>query len=595
MLKRSVRTICAVLLMAGAAIAVTPPSAGAFNFFVHGNIQCQVHGNTRYAPFLKNGAGQTTRFIMKGTLDSCTDGHGNTGGETGVPGMTILHGQFKVLSNVFGGDCANIGAPDMLMTIKWFSNNGVKVRDSNVGWLAPLAIGTEPYSYLYAGGTVKNFGLNGSYLGASGAASFIGDQGQGAAELCAPRLKVPWTFGADGQSMLSFLSPPTVTDATPNSSTLGATNLNVAINGMDFTTDDTVAFSGAGITVNSTTFVSQNEVDANISIDADALAGMRDITITNSTLGTGTCTSCFMVAPIVTDIAPGTVAQGSAGRDITINGLGFANGAVVSVSGPGVVVNYTQFVSPTQVVANVDTAASAPLGVRDVTVTDPGNGVGTCTGCLTVAAGPTVTSTSPVSRGGGAVNQVVGINGTNFAPGAVASFSGAGITVTNTAYVSPIRVNATISIAGGSAIGTRAVSVTNTDGGVGSCAACFTVNKTPNVTDWQISSGNYTVKQRHHHGEITLTTRQVMHADVVVIGYELRARCGRDVLDRRRRRELHDLRLLDEDQDEHRRRRARLLPQRSPGRPGGHRHQPRRRVVHLPGRSGPARLIAATT
>jgi hypothetical protein len=245
---------------------------------------------------------------------------------------------------------------------------------------------------------------------------------------------------------------------------------------------------------------------------------MRDITVTNSTLGSDTCTSCFMVAPIVTGVAPGTVAQGATSRDITITGVGFSDGAVTSVSGPGVVVNYTQFDSPTQLTANVDVALGASLGVRDVTVTDPGNGVGTCTGCLTVTPGPTVTSTSPVSRGGGAVNQVVTINGTNFLTGAVASFSGAGITVTNTLYVSPTVVKATINIAGGSAIGTRAVSVTNTDGGVGQCAACFTVNKTPNVTDWQITSGNYTVKLRHHGGSITLTARQVMHADIVIIG-----------------------------------------------------------------------------
>ncbi len=517
MLKRSVRTICAVLLMAGTAIAVTSPSAGALNYFVHGNIQCQVSGNTRYTPPLKNGVGQNTRFIMKGSLSNCTDGHGNVGGETGLPGVKILRGQFKVLSDYFGGDCSNIGAPDMLMTIKWFSDTGVKVRDSNVGWMAPTAVGTEPYSYQYAGGSVDVFGLNGSYLGATGAASFLGDAGQGASELCPSRLKVPWTFGADGQSMLSFLSPPTLTDATPNSSTLGTSNLNVAISGMDFTADDSVAFSGSGITVNSTTYVSPTEVDANISIAPDALAGMRDITITNSALGSGTCTSCFMVAPIVTSVAPGSVAQGAANQNLTITGVGFADGAVASVSGGGVFVNYTQFVSPTQLTANVVVATGAPLGARDVTVTDPGNGVGTCTGCLTVNPGPTVTSTAPGSRGAGANNQVVAINGTNFGPGAVASFSGTGITVNSTTYVSPTQVNANISIAGSATVGTRAVSVTNADGGYGLCAACFTVNKGPIITDWQVLDGphNY-FKLRYREGHIE--NRAVYGLTVQIVG-----------------------------------------------------------------------------
>jgi len=517
MLKRSVRTICAVVLMAGTAVAVTSTPAVASNFFVHGNVQCQVSGSTRYTPFLKHAGGQNVRYIMKGSLNNCTDGHGNPGGETGIPGVKVMSGQFKVLSDYFGGDCSNIGATDVLMTIKWFSDTGVKVRDSNVGWLAPIAVGTEPYSYLYAGGSVDTFGLNGSYLGATGAASFIGDAGQGAAELCPTRLRAPWSFGADGQSTLSFLSPPTLTDATPNSSTLGATNLNVAISGMDFTSDDTVAFSGTGITVNSTTYVSPTEVDANISIAPDALAGMRDITITNSTLGSGTCTSCFMVAPTVTSVAPGTVAQGAVSRDLTITGVGFADGAVTSVSGAGVVVNYTQYVSPTQLTANVTVASGAPLGVNDVTVTDPGNGVGTCTGCLTVTPGPTVTSTAPGSRGAGANNQVVAIIGTNFLPGAVASFSGTGITVNSTSYVSPTKVNANISIANSATVGTRAVSVSNTDGGVGQCAACFTVNKGPIITDWQVVDGphNY-FKLRWRNG--VLVTRAVYGLTVQIVG-----------------------------------------------------------------------------
>ena len=68
--------------------------------------------------------------------------------------------------------------------------------------------------------------------------------------------------------------------------------------------------------------------------------------------------------------------QDAVNQNITINGTGFLSGAVASFSGTGITVNSTTFNSATKVTANIDIAAGATTGARDVTVTNPDTGTG---------------------------------------------------------------------------------------------------------------------------------------------------------------------------------------------------------------------------
>jgi hypothetical protein len=245
---------------------------------------------------------------------------------------------------------------------------------------------------------------------------------------------------------------------------------------------------------------------------------MRDLTVSNEH-GANTCVSCFMIAPIVGNVSPATAGQGAQNRNITINGAGFANGAVTQFGtvGGGITTNYTQFVDSNTLIANISVANGAPLGAYDVTVTDPGFGVGTCTGCFSVNSGPTVTGTSPGSRGAGSTNQVVAVNGTGFASDSTLTFGGPGITVDSTSYVSPTQLLATIDIAPGATFGPRSVTALNADGGQGACAACFTVNKGPNPVNWDMltATGKHSVLRIDSKGR---TNRQVYTTDVAITG-----------------------------------------------------------------------------
>lgn len=86
----------------------------------------------------------------------------------------------------------------------------------------------------------------------------------------------------------------TITSLTPNSGQPGQT-LNVAITGANFVNGATVFFSGGGVTVNSTSFFSATQLNANISIAANASLGPRDVIVQNPNGQNGTGSGLFNV------------------------------------------------------------------------------------------------------------------------------------------------------------------------------------------------------------------------------------------------------------------------------------------------------------
>jgi hypothetical protein len=299
------------------------------------------------------------------------------------------------------------------------------------------------------------------------------------------------TDGGVGSLAAAFTvnAGPSVMSITPSSGDRGGSE-SVAIKGSGFASGATSSF-GSGITVNSTTFKSSTELIASITIESGASTGARTVIETNPDGGSDEGSFTINGAPTVTSTSPSSRAQGSSSQTVAIKGTNFESGTglVASFSGSGITVNSTSFVSSTEVSANVTIASNATTGARNVTVTNPDTTSATGTGIFTVSAAPTVTSTSPSSRGQGASKQTVAIKGTGFASGASVSF-GAGITVESTSFVSSTELSSKISIESAASPGTRVVSVTNTDGGVGSLAAAFTVNAGPSVMSITPSSGD---------------------------------------------------------------------------------------------------------
>jgi hypothetical protein len=67
-------------------------------------------------------------------------------------------------------------------------------------------------------------------------------------------------------------------------------------------------------------------------------------------------------------------------------GSSFVGGATVTISGDGVTYNSTIFVSSAEIDVNITLSSNASQTSRDVTVTNPDQGVGTGSGVFTVTS-----------------------------------------------------------------------------------------------------------------------------------------------------------------------------------------------------------------
>jgi len=237
------------------------------------------------------------------------------------------------------------------------------------------------------------------------------------------------------------------------------------------------------VTVNSPT-----QLTASITIPATAATGARTVTVTNAAPGGGTSGGqTFTVnnpLPTLTSLAPATGDRLQT-LDVVFTGTGFITG-VSSVNVPaGVTVNSTTVDSPTQITANVTIGATTSTGALTMSVTNAAPGGGTsATQTFTVTNPvPTLASLSPVSGVQGQTGLQVVLTGTNFVPGSLPVFSGAGISLTGSTVDSPTQITATIDIAAGApAVPDNVTVTTGGPGGGTSGAQTFTVNAPPAPT-----------------------------------------------------------------------------------------------------------------
>lgn len=113
-------------------------------------------------------------------------------------------------------------------------------------------------------------------------------------------------------NQIDGLPRPVVSSSNPASGEQGQ-SLTLAVGGESFVDGATVEFSGSGITVQSVSYVSCNELSVAIAIAAGASVGVRDITVVNPDQSFGTGTGIFTVtanqAPTVTGTNPAAGAQ----------------------------------------------------------------------------------------------------------------------------------------------------------------------------------------------------------------------------------------------------------------------------------------------
>ena len=345
--------------------------------------------------------------------------------------------------------------------------------------------------------------------------------GQGFAAGLTLTVTATFSDGTSAQATALTTAAVVVSAVTPKQGTPGAA-VPVTIDGGGFVSGATVS-AGAGITVSNVAFVSASRLTATFAIDSAAALGPRDVAVTNPSGNGASLASGFTVVSPVTlalvyngklrdrvgagDTALGGDGLSDATMTLTLSGAGGRTVTALQLSnGIGGTWDTTAPNAPwvLGVASSLDGALlnnattmavntfMADGGSLALFASDYNNGQGFALGTvltLTVTfsdgtsaqatttvttVGVTVTAVTP-NQGTKGSTVAVTIDGSGFVNGAGVS-AGAGITVTNVAFVSSTRLTASFAIDAAAANGPRDVTVTNPNGAGGTLTKGFVVN-----------------------------------------------------------------------------------------------------------------------
>ncbi|MGH9801728.1 MAG: IPT/TIG domain-containing protein, partial [Blastocatellia bacterium] len=170
---------------------------------------------------------------------------------------------------------------------------------------------------------------------------------------------------------------PALTSLSPNNGLVGSGSLTLTVNGSNFVPTSVVRWGGAN---RATAFVSNSQLTASIPASDLASAGTINVTVFNPAPAGGVSNALpFTVSPpnpvpAITSLNPNTAVEGSAAFTLTINGSGFVATSTVRWDGQN---RQTEFVSATQLRAQIQSSDLIGTGQASVTVFNPAPSGGT--------------------------------------------------------------------------------------------------------------------------------------------------------------------------------------------------------------------------
>jgi uncharacterized protein (TIGR03437 family) len=238
---------------------------------------------------------------------------------------------------------------------------------------------------------------------------------------------------------------PTVTSTTPAYAIAGGPGFTLTINGTGFVPGSTADFLSPVATsvAQPVTFVSATQVTLFVPASQIASPGSYELVVYYPQYTNPSTLYPFTVYPAgvnISSLSPSALAAGFPfpTLQMTVNGSGFANGAMVEWNGSPLP---TTFVSFTQLTASIPTALIASPGTATVTVVSGGatsNAEKFTIGPLP----PTVTSTVPASANAGGPGFTLTINGTGFVPQSSVQFGCNDATTLSSTFVSATQLTA---------------------------------------------------------------------------------------------------------------------------------------------------------
>lgn len=238
--------------------------------------------------------------------------------------------------------------------------------------------GTAPYNCSVSSGALPSgLGLNGSTTGceikgtptATGTSNFT---------LRVTDSSTPPQSATHSFSIVVNAAPaPTITSLTPSSAVAGSGDLSDTIAGTNLTPDTKINFGSNQLTPSQ---VASDGSKLTVTIPTADLSAGGTITVTVTTSG-GTSNSLpFTVnnPPVITGINPATAIAGQNGFTQTIDGTGFAPGALVTIVSPtSATVATPSNITPTQLTIDFPSFSVSTAGTVDESVTNSGPGGGT--------------------------------------------------------------------------------------------------------------------------------------------------------------------------------------------------------------------------
>src|SRR6266545_18676 len=271
---------------------------------------------------------------------------------------------------------------------------------------------------------------------------------------------------------------PLPTSISPTTAGIGAT-LNVVITGSNFQSGANASF-GSGVLVNGTTFNSSTQLTANITIQANAAPGSRNVIVTNPDGRFATLSNGFTITapvPTITSLSPNPVTVGGANFTLTVNGANFASSSVVRLNGTD---RSTTFVTSSQLRASILAGDVAAAGTQSITVFTPGGGTTPAATLSVNNPAPTLSSISPSTLAAWGPAFTLTANGSNFVNGSVVQVNGVSRPTT---FVGPTQLTAAFQAADRTTTATSlSITVTTPSPGGGTTSVRTLTLTQPSVT-----------------------------------------------------------------------------------------------------------------
>jgi phage tail sheath protein FI len=260
---------------------------------------------------------------------------------------------------------------------------------------------------------------------------------------------------------------PSVTSLTPAEAPAGSPTFSLTIKGSDFVQGSAVTWTDSSnhATALSSTFISDALLTATVPNNLVASAGTATVTVTNTPGGTSNtpATETFTIGsasptPTLSSLSPASASIGLAGFTLTVTGTNFIAASVVEW---GATAFKTQFVSPTQLTAQVPTGTLATPGTVQVTVQNGGAAGASGAQTFTINANnlqPTVTGLSPPSGPASGAGFTLTATGTNFTASSVVYWNGVALPTT---FVSDTALTANVPASDLTSAGPVSVTVSN--------------------------------------------------------------------------------------------------------------------------------------